>query len=183
MTLREIPGALALGLLASLLAHTALYGGEHAMGGAYHELLVEIAGAGSFGFVALLAALAWTGSRAASDGSILAARLNSRLPGLGPLAASAATWFALGEHVEPSHSGTGLLFVGVFLIAAAWLLRTLARGVVRLLAGAVIAISRSPFTARGPVWVRSARRAPIARRSPSLRRRFARPPPIANACA
>ena len=33
VTLRKVPAALALGLLASMLAHGGLYGGEHAMGG------------------------------------------------------------------------------------------------------------------------------------------------------
>ena len=183
MSLREIPGALALGLLASLLAHTALYGGEHAMGGAYHELLVQIAAVGSLGFVTLLGALAWTGSRGTSDGSILAVRLAARLPRLAPVAAAAAFWFALGEHIEASHSGAVQVLTVIFLVAAAWLLRALGRGAVRLLAGAVIAISRSPFAGRTPVWVRHARQAPIACRSPQLRRRFARPPPIANARA
>jgi hypothetical protein len=170
-------------LLASLIAHTALYGGEHAMGGTYHELLLQVAAAGSVGFAALLGALAWTGSRGTSDGSILGARLASRLPGLGPLAAAAGAWFALGEHVEASHSGAGLLLTAAFLVAAAWSLLALARGAVRLLAGAVIAIFRSPFAARVPVRVRLTRPAPTARRRPLLRRRFARPPPIANACA
>ncbi|MEO6836600.1 MAG: hypothetical protein ABI231_11950 [Candidatus Tumulicola sp.] len=183
MTLREIPAALALGLLASLAAHTVLYGGEHAMGGAYHDLLLQVAAAGSVGFVALLGTFALTGSHGPADGSILGARLASRLPGLGSLAASAAMWFALGEHVEAAHSGTGLLLTVVVLVAAAWSFLTLAHRAVRLLANAIIAIARLPFAARTPLRVRPARRVPIARRSPLLRRRFARPPPIANACA
>ncbi|MGA8535756.1 MAG: hypothetical protein WB615_16740, partial [Candidatus Tumulicola sp.] len=109
MTVRGIPGALALGLLASLLAHAALYGGHHAMGGAYHDALSELAGAGGAGFAVLLAALAWTGSRVAADGSILAARLGSRLPAIGPVAAAAGLWFALAERIEPRHGDAGLL--------------------------------------------------------------------------
>ncbi len=46
VTLRKAPGALALGLLASLAAHAPLYGGGHAMGGTYHALILQAALAG-----------------------------------------------------------------------------------------------------------------------------------------
>ena len=180
MTLREIPGALALGLLASLVAHTALYGGDHVVGGAYHSLLFELATAGAGAFVALLAALAWTGSRLAAQGSVLSARMGSRLPGLGPLIASTGLWFSLIERAESDHWAAGILVTVVCLVAAAWSLLMLARGAARLLAGAVIAIFRAPSAARTPAWLRAEPPRPLARRSPPLRRRFARPPPIAN---
>lgn len=35
----EFPGALALGLPAALLAHTVVFGGDHSLGGAYHQAL------------------------------------------------------------------------------------------------------------------------------------------------
>ncbi len=183
MTLREIPGALALGLLASLIAHTALYGGDHAMGGAYHTVLLELAATGCAGFAVALAALAWTGSGKAADGSVLAARLTSRLPGFASLAVSAGLWLAIGERVEASHADAGLFATVAALIIAAVALLTLTRWLVRRLAGAVIVIARSPFAERPLLWVRHLQPAPIARRSPVLRRRFARPPPIANARA
>jgi hypothetical protein len=167
-------------LLASLVAHTALYGGDHLVGGAYHSLLLELATVGTGAFVALLAALAWTGSRLTAQGSILSARMGSRLPGLAPLVASAGLWFALIERAESDHWGAGIFLTAVCLVAAAWSLLTLARGAARLLAGAVIAIFRAPSAARTPVWVRPELPRPFARRSPPLRRRFARPPPIAN---
>ena len=62
VALRKVPGCLALGLSASLAAHAALYGGEHAIGGAYHALLVQIALAAALGFIALVGALAWAQS-------------------------------------------------------------------------------------------------------------------------
>lgn len=184
VSLRKIPGALALGLLASLVAHTALYGGGHAMGGAYHELLLEAAAAGSIGLLTLLGALAWLGARRASDGSILAARLGAHVPNLYAVAASAAGCFALAEWVEKPHAGGGVLPAAGCLLLAAWLVLTLARAAVRALAGAVVAIVAGAFDRR-PLPVRIARRdpAPRALRSPLLRRRFARPPPIANARA
>ena len=85
MKLREFPGALALGLLASLGAHTALYGSSHEMGGAFHSELVSVAVAALGGLLVAFGALAWTGSRHAADGSVLAARLTGRLPGLAPV--------------------------------------------------------------------------------------------------
>ncbi len=180
MTLREIPGALTLGLLASLIAHTALFGGGHAMGGAYHDALVQLAGAGCGGFVLALAALAWTGSRRAADGSVLSARLATRLPALPSLVASAGAWFAIGERIEGRHADAGLLATITVVVLAAAAVLAIGRWLVRRLAGAVIAVSRSPFAERPLIWVRHLQPAPIARRSPLLRRRFARPPPIAN---
>jgi len=179
VTVRGIPGALALGLLASLIAHAALYGRDHAMGGAYHDILIQLASAGAGGFMALLGALIWTGWRRAADGSVLAARLTSRLPGLAPLAAGTGFWFAVGERIEPRHADAGFVLTVAVVVAAAWAVLALARRGVRLLAGAIIAILRSPFAQRAPGWIRRPRPAPIARRSPLLRRRFARPPPIA----
>jgi hypothetical protein len=183
VTARGIPGALALGLLASLIAHTALYGGDHAMGGAYHEILIQFVSVGCGGFLVVLAALAWTGSGATADGSVLAARLTEKVPGVPVLAASAGLWFALGERIEPRHADAGLAVTLVVVFAAAWSLLTLVRWGVRRLAGAVIAISRAPHAERSFLWIRHLQPAPIPRRSPLLRRRFARPPPIANNCA
>jgi hypothetical protein len=183
VTLRGIPGALVLGLLASLVAHSALYGGGHAMGGAYHAWFLELATAGCLGLLASIAALAWTGSRAVADGSVLAARLSERLPNGWAAFSAAGAWFALGERIETRHADPSLLVTALVLALAAWAVVTLARCCIRLLAGAAIAVARSAFAQRSPQWIRLAAPAPIARRSPLLRRRFARPPPVANACA
>lgn len=183
MTLRGIPGALVLGLLASLVAHSALYGGGHSMGGAYHAWFLDLAAAGCFGLLASIAALAWTGSRAAADGSVLAARLGERLPGCWAVFAATGLWFALGERIETRHADASLLAVVAVLALAAWAALTFARWCVRVLAGAVVAIARTAFAARLPQWLRRSLPAPIVLRSPLLRRRFARPPPVANACA
>jgi hypothetical protein len=179
VTVREIPGALALGLFASLIAHTALFGGGHAMGGAYHDLLVQLASASCLGFALVLGALAWSGSRETADGSVLAARLAGRVPGIAPLVTAAGLWFALGERLEARHADPGLLVSLAVVAATAGAILALVRLGVRRLAGAVIAISRSPFAERASIRVRLLQPAPIARRSPLLRRRFARPPPIA----
>jgi hypothetical protein len=183
VTLRGIPGALVLGLLASLVAHSALYGGGHSMGGAYHAWFLDLAAAGCLGMLASIAALAWTGSRGVADGSVLAARLAERLPGGWPVFIAAGLCFAIGERIEARHADAGLLAVVALLALAAWAALALARWCVRLVAGAVIAIARTAFAARSLQWLRRSLPAPIVRRSPLLRRRFARPPPVANACA
>lgn len=183
MTLKQVPGALALGLLASLIVHTLLFGNDHAMGGAFNALILELATAGCVGFAAFLGGLAWQGAGRAADGSILSARLADRLPSWPALCIAAVSWFAAGEAVEPHHGGAGVLATAVCLLATTWLLRVVARSLVRLVAHAVLAAARVPFAARIHVWHRPLVRVAIPRRFPLLRRRFARPPPIANARA
>ena len=119
MKLREFPGALALGLLASLGAHTALYGSSHEMGGAFHSELVTVAVAALGGLLVAFGALAWTGSRHAADGSVLAARLTGRLPGLAPVLVATALCFALGERLEPAHAATAFWPLVAAIVASA----------------------------------------------------------------
>ncbi|MBV8066708.1 MAG: hypothetical protein JO113_01940 [Candidatus Eremiobacteraeota bacterium] len=177
MTLRKVPGALALGLLASLAAHAGIYGGEHAMGGAYHELIVQLTLAGGISLLVFFAALAW-GESAAADGSVLAARLRERLPGLGAVFAAAALCYIASEALEPHHAAAPPIAALLALAAAAWLVLRLASGLARVLASVVIAIWSPPFAPRAPSWKRQVRRRPSLRRILVTRRRFARPPPI-----
>lgn len=181
MPLRKVPGFLALGLLASLGAHAALYGNEHVVGGAYHGTLLTLAlvslACGAIG----LAGLAWAGARHAADGSILAARLTDRLPGLVPLVCSTVGWYSLVEATEPQHSASALPFTVLCLIATAWLARGLAQCAIRAVAGAIFAIARAPFAARRPLWLRTRRTFLVAAPRPLLRRRYARPPPALTA--
>jgi hypothetical protein len=178
VTLRKVPGALALGLLAALAAHAVLYRGEHAMGGAYHSLVVQAAITCSVSMLAFFAALAWGGSCAA-DGSILAARLRDRLPGLLWILPAAAFWYAAAEAIEPHHIPASPVVVLVSLAAAAWLVLRLARGIVGALARAAIAMLRAAFSPRAPSWSRRPHLQPIRRRPLRAYRRFVRPPPIA----
>ncbi len=181
MTLRKVPGTLALGLVVSLAAHAALYGGEHSVGGAYHALLLQAATGGLIGLVFLLCSLAWNGARIASDGTILAARLSQRLPGLGWLAASGSLWYLLAERSEPSHAGVAPLAVVIALAAASALVTVLTRAAVRAVAAVIFAVVRYAFSTRTPSWTRRPGSRPIARRPAYAWRRFARPPPIAIA--
>jgi len=179
--LREFPGALALGLLASLAAHTAIYGGEHEMGGAYHGELVTMALAALAGFLVAFGALAWAGARHAADGSVLSARLSRLLPGLAPVLVATAVCFAVGERLEPQHVAAGLWPLLAAIFASAVVLLTLARAAVKALAQAIVIISRPAYADRTPHWLRLAAPVFAVAPAPSLRRRYARPPPSANA--
>jgi hypothetical protein len=178
VTLRKVPAALALGLLASILAHAGLYGGEHAMGGGYHALLLQAALAGGISLLVFFGLLAASGTNAAVNGSVLAARLIERLPGFGSLCLAAAAWYGVAEYLEPHHAAASLLAVPLSLAAAAWLIQLLSRAVVAILAGAVFAAWRAAFSPKTPVWFRRLHSPRPTRRILWTRRRFARPPPI-----
>ncbi len=177
---REFPGAVILGLLGALVAHAAIFGGDHAMGGAYHGVLLQLALAGSLGTGVAFAALAWGGAGQVTDGSVLAARLGERLPAVPSLLLATTFWFALGERIEPEHAAASLLITLLSLVVSAGLLWIVARQALRVLVRAAFMVSRRPFAQRTPGWTRRPQPPPIERRSPLLRRRFARPPPIAT---
>jgi hypothetical protein len=177
--LRKVPGALALGLLASLGAHAALYGGEHAMGGDYHGLLVQVAIAGVLSLLVGLSALAWSAAGVTPDGTVLAARLHERLPGLAPLGAAATLWFGIAEAIEAHHAGAAPLAILLALTAVAWIVRRVAIFAVAVLASVVFTVARLAFSARTPRWARRPRTPALRRFFFGARRRFARSPPIA----
>ncbi len=178
MTPRKVPATLILGLLASLAAHAALFGRGHAMGGGFHAVLVQLALTGALCLLAFFGALAWNGSQGAADGSIVAARLRARLPGLGTLFAGTLAWYAAAEALEPHHASVSLVVTGVAVAGIAWLVLQLARAIVTIVAGAVIAVCRAAFSPRATSRHRRPRQHLIARRAPIARRRFARPPPV-----
>jgi hypothetical protein len=177
--LRKVPGCIVLGLLAAMAAHAALY--QHAMGGAYHALVLQIAQTAALGFVALVGALAWTQSESAPDGSVLAARLCERLPGVGSVVASAAALYLAIEAIEPHHAGAPVIALLGALAAASYVVLHLARAISGGFARAVFAISRKSFLPRAPAWRRRSRGRLIPRPSFVARRRFARAPPVAFA--
>jgi hypothetical protein len=180
VTLRKVPGALALGLLASLAAHAALFGGEHAMGGAYHALILQAALTGALSLALFFGALAWTESGGAAIGSVLAARLRERLPTLAAILSATAVWYGAAEAVEPHHAGALPIAVLGALALAAWLVLRLAQAFIAAVAGVIIAILRASFSSRTPLWNRRPRPRPLLRRTYCVRRLFARPPPIAT---
>lgn len=181
MTLQKVPGGLALGLFAALAAHAALYGGEHAIGGGYHGVLMQITLLAALGFVALIGALAWTQSGCSTEGSVLAARLRERLPGFGSLMAAAAAWHVGVEALEPHHAGVPGIALLAALAMASYAALRVARAIIHVFARAAIAMFRTSFSLRALAWRRRRRERPIPRRSFLTRRYFARPPPIAFA--
>jgi hypothetical protein len=180
VTLRKVPGALALGLLASLVAHAALFGGDHTMGGAYHALLLQVALAGGLSLLIFFGSVAWS-ARDPADGSILAARLRERLPSLSAVLAAAAAWYGLAESLEPAHAAASPILLVVALGLAAWLVRRAARSIAEAFAAAVLAILRTSFSPRTPAWNRRRKRSFVLQIVRPECRRFARPPPIASA--
>lgn len=183
VALRKVPGALALGLLASLIAHAALYGGGHSMGGDYHDVLIQLALAGGVSLVIFFGLMAWNGAKTAVNGSVLASRLGGRLPGFTALVTSATAWYAAAELVERGHRAPiPLLAVPIALAAAAWLLQRLSRIALSVLAGAIVAFARTNFAPRTPPCARFTARTTPVRPVLWVRRRFARPPPIGFDC-
>jgi hypothetical protein len=179
VTLRKVPATLGLGLLGSMLAHTAVYGGDHILAGGYHQLAIELCLLAGAGLVLGWAGLAWSSLGRVADGSVLAARLGERLPPLFLVVASSGFWFALCELIEPHHAAVAPVAVAVCLLLAAWILQQLARTMLGALARIVIAIARSAFAPRTPTWAPRPMARPVLRRLLCARRRFARPPPIA----
>ncbi|MBV8498739.1 MAG: hypothetical protein JO003_05755, partial [Candidatus Eremiobacteraeota bacterium] len=139
-----------------------------------------VAMAGALSLVVGLSALAWSAAGVTPDGSVLAARLNDRLPGLTVLAAAAAIWFGIAETIEPHHAGAAPWAILIALATVAWVVRQIAIFAVTLLARVVFAIARLVFSPRAPRWTRRSRT--LAPRLPLFgeRRRFARPPPIVS---
>jgi hypothetical protein len=181
VTPRKVPGALILGLLASLLAHAGLYGGGHAMGGPYNGLLLDSALAGTLGLLAFFAALAWGQSGATVDGSIMAARLRQQLPGAPAVLVATGLWYVAGEAIEPHHAGASLIGSLCLIVVFAYAVLWLARIATAALARAVLAIARLSFSPRRPFRQRHSEPRPLNRRVRYSPRRFARPPPIALA--
>ena len=175
---RQLPGLAILGLLASLIAHAASYGGNHELGGAYHATLELLALVGAGAFAASIGAFAWLGARRYAEGSILAAALRPLVPSPGALAVSAGLWFGLIESLEPEHPWhASLLVVAVCLILASLLVAFAARALVRAVAAIVLAIARQPFVRRPVCYRRRFAHRSSARRAAFVYRRFARPPP------
>ena len=180
VTPRKVPGALALGLLASLGAHAALYGNEHVMGGGYHAAFVQVAIAAVLGLILAVSALAWTAAGRTPDGSVLATRLSDRIPGLAALAGATALWFGIAEAIEPHHAGAATLVTLLALALAAAIVRQIAVLAVAFIARVVFAIARLAFSPRTPCWSRRPEAPAPLRRILCGPRRFARPPPIVS---
>jgi hypothetical protein len=176
---REFPGAVILGLLAALAAHMLMFGGDHAMGGAYHALLLQIALAGALSLFVFFAALTLGNADGAADGSIVAARLRERIPRAAAVLVTATAWYAVAEGIEHHHASPSPLLALLALAAASWIVLHLAGAALRALAAAVLAILGVSFTPRAPSWSRRPSTRPLLHHRLCARRLFAPPPPIA----
>jgi hypothetical protein len=185
VTLRQLPGALVLGLVTALVSHAVLFGGEHAWGGNYHSFFLQFTLAAIVGLMAATGALLWSGAHYAADGTVLAGRMRDMLPRWIAVAISGAGWYALGEILEAPHAGVPFLAIVAILALTAWLLRRCASSALRALASFVFAIAIALAT---PCRRELIRRLEIpaalrqAQRDTVWCRRFSRPPPVtANA--
>ena len=174
---RRILGAAVLGLLSSLIAHQALFGGSHAMGGAFSGAILGSAEVLCAGFLTLLALTSLFAAKRVAVGSVLAKRTAELLPRYPELLAFAGLWFTLGERLEAEHAMPGLPFVVAALTLCALVVSAVARWLVRILAHAVLSIVSPGHVLRSLTAIRSA--TPVVRvyQAPQLRRQFVRPPP------
>ena len=121
------------------------------MGGAYNELLIQVAVVGSAGFAAFLGALAWMGARGAADGSILGDAPADARSGLRVRYGSrrrSGSFSASGSRRAIPARGRGSRSRSCCrLLGCCW---PSPAGVVRLLAGTIVAIARASFAARTP---------------------------------
>lgn len=175
---RQLPGLAILGLLASLLAHAASYGGSHEVGGGYHGAVELLALTGAGLLLTLTGSLAWIGARRYANGSVLAASLRPLLPSFPALLASSTLWFATIEGFEPAHVYEApFLLIGLALVAAAAFVTFAARRLLQAIAAFAFAIAARPFIRRPACYRRRFAHRSSARRSAFVYRRFARPPP------
>ena len=180
--IRGLPGALALGLLASVIGHAAGYGNAHPMGGAYHGTLLALAFAGVGIFVLAALAVAVASAHVAPDGTVVAARLRRWVPGTGVLALATTGWFAVAEAIEGAHA-TGPSFIIVFaLLAAIVAVRVFALAVISVVSSVAIAIGVPAFALRVYAHGASFERPLSLATAVHSRRLFARPPPEVTHC-
>ena len=177
MKLRGLPGALALGLLASVIGHAAGYGNEHAMGGPYHGTFLTLAYAGVGVFLLAALAVAVASAGAAAEGTIVATRLRRWIPDTGVLALATSLWFGVAEVIEGSHAtGTSLAIVAALLIAIV-AVRAFALAVIAVISSIAIAIDTAAFAPRSYGRYLSLERPLAVPSIAHVRRLFARPPP------
>lgn len=179
MSLRQLPGALILGLLASLIAHAAGFGGSHTEAGAYHELLSILAFAGAGGSLAAAICAAFGNCGRCAQGSILASRLCAWIPGAGAVALAGGVWFSFIESLEPAHGTASFIIIALAMLIAALTLRLIAVLTARVLATCAIAIARVATAPRTVFFPRRYETPAIV--TPHLARRIVtRPPPRAG---
>jgi hypothetical protein len=176
--MRRFPGALALGLLVAILAHTVLYGNGHAIGGSYNTILRALASMAVTASIAFWLGFCLMSRGRLCQGSVLTAGIGAVLPSLSGLSAAAFGWFWLAESLEDGHAWAPRGWIILALLASSALVRLLALAGLRALAKVAFAIECGGFEGRPPIRVSiaalPASSEPLAR----VLRLFSRPPPI-----
>lgn len=160
---RRVGGGALLGLPAALLAHTLVFGGEHAVGGPMHALLFGLAA--SFGFlITLLVAIAAVRS------------MRGATPRFAAIFTGAALWFGGIELYEHGH-GVPLLLSFLALLLASGIVRAVLRAFAHTVAIIAYALW-SVLTKPKAICASAIVLATPAQQRPAYRFRvFSRPPP------
>ena len=177
---RKFLGALALGLPTAVLTHVLSFGGDHALGGSAHQLVLDASLTAVCATIAALCAGAVFLAAGSRSGSLLAARLAEFAPSTWSITASAAVWFSCIESIESAHSLSfpGLVLILAIALCVAGVSRELLLRTARALAQLAHHIFHAPFSSRAPgaVTLRFAR--PLRKTTLLLAApHFSRPPP------
>ena len=177
---RKFLGALALGLPTAVLTHVLSFGGDHALGGSAHQLVLDLSLAAVCATIAALCAGAIFLAAGSRSGSMLAARLVEFVPSIWSIAGSTVLWFACMESIESPHgfSIAGLLLILACALCVSAVVRGLLLRCARALAQLAHQAMRTCFAPRAPGAV-IIRFAPTPRATTLLiaAPNFSRPPP------
>jgi len=152
-----------LGLPAALLAHAAVFGSEHTLGGSAHGWFVQ--GAGVFAFLGtLLLAIGAVGKR------------RDFVPHLAAIVLGASAWFAGIELCEQAH-GVPFLLAAAAIAGASWIVRAILVAFAQTVAVVVGALDISFVSPRPPLRLRVLPAVPSTLAAAERLRLFSRPPP------
>jgi hypothetical protein len=175
---RRVPGALCLGLLAAFLAHIAVYGGSHAMGGTYAETLRLLAITTTLAAGTAWLATGWAGHGRLCNGTVIVARMARLLPSTPSVAIAAVGWFSLAESIEGSHGDASIIVLAGALLFASLVVGKVAKIGLRVVAEIVFGMRWRSFIPRLPSWTPIDLCPAFVQQDAIKRHYFARPPPI-----
>ena len=175
---RQLPGALCLGLLAAFVAHIAVYGAGHTMGGSFGEALRLLAVTTTIAAAIAWLAMGWASRGRLCDGTVIAARMERLFPSVPAITVAAVGWFALAESIEDSHAGASIAILAGSLLLASFFVGKIARLALRAVSATVFGTQRRRFHPRLPIWAAIERISVPVYRMAVERHHLARPPPV-----
>lgn len=179
MPLKRLPGTAALGLLASLIAHTVLFGDDHVVGGSAHWPIALTAAAAAAGCFFSLWRLAYGHAQSIAGGTRLAAQLRPYLPQTAWVALAALASYGGIEFCEgDGHAPAAMWLVALALILVSFLLCGIAASITRLVAAVAVRVRHGSPVIRPTLFPRARARVAAARPQPVRFRLFSRPPPV-----